>query len=443
MESHLKGPSSRLLSLYRLFSQPLMVSRWLEQYGDPIRVPSIGFDFVITATPECVKQILSADPDRYRPFTPPGAVLLGEGSVLQMRGAEHRKRRTLLMPPFHGKRMRHYATVMAQTAHDALRRASDAPEVLFRDVAQSVTLDVILRTVFGVQEPERIQTFRQAVSTLVESITPALMFMPFLHRELGGIGPFARYRRAAAQLDALLQDQIERTRRAGAGDDVLSMLLDARHDDGSTMEDEEIRKELTTLLFAGHETTAVALCWAVDTMGRHPAVLDSLHDELSGLGPEPEPEIFGKQSYLAAAIKESLRLHPISTGIMRVLTTSMELGGHTLPSGMGVGVDVPSLHRRDDLYPEPERFEPQRFIDHNYRPFEYMPFGGGHRRCIGAAFASLEMQIVLGTLLTRFDFELVNTQAPRVARRNVTLAPDDGVPVRIRARNASVSMHAA
>lgn len=430
----LGGPSSRWLSTYLFFSRPLTsVPRWLERYGDPMRVPLIGADLVVTANPELIKQLFATNPNNLLPLKPPGSkALLGDGSVLQLTGPEHRDRRKLLMPPFHGKRMRHYAEVMHQTADTALRRACDSDEVLFRDVAQSITLDVILRTVFCVQEPDLLQTFKHAVAAFADSLSIPLMFTPFLHRKLGGLGPYARYLRASERLDTLLQEQIERSRRAGSRDDVLSMLLEARYDDGTTMNDEEVRNELTTLLFAGHETTATALCWAVDAIGRHPAVRHTLCDELRGLPPDPEPEALATLPYLDAVVKETLRLFPVATSITRVIATPMELGGHTLALGTVVVADGPAVHRREDLYPESEQFMPERFIGRKYSAFEYLPFGGGHRHCIGAAYANFEMQIVLGTLLGNFDVDLLRPRAPRAAWRNMVQAPDDGVPVRIR-----------
>src|SRR5690606_32958748 len=233
----------------------------------------------------------------------------------------------LIMPSFHGARMRAYADAMQQTTRAVVGAAAGTGTVPLHTLTQRISLEVILRTVFGVQGPARVRAFSQAITTQVEATSPLFVFMPFLQRELGGVGPFARFRRTFEALDAMLREQVERSRADDGGQDVLHMLLQARDEDGGRLDDEEIRDELRTLLFAGHETTAIALCWAVDAVGRHPAVAERLRDELATLPPDADPEALAKLPYLEAVCNETLRLYPIVTEVLRGLHEPMELGG--------------------------------------------------------------------------------------------------------------------
>jgi len=376
---------------------------------------------VMTARPELIKQIFSQPASHYSPFAAKGiAALTGERSVFQLRDQEHRRHRRLMMPPFHGSRMRAYAHAMQRTAREVFTQAADSGPVKLHTLTQKISLDIILQTVFGVQEPERV-----------------------LQREFGGIGPFARFRRVWEHLDELLRAQVDHIRENPGGTDVLSMLLEARDPEGEGLDDQEIRDELRTLLFAGHETTAIALCWVVDLVGRHPAVAERLIDELMALGPDAEPEEIAKVPYLEAICNEALRLYPIVTEVLRTLHEPLELGEYQLEPPFGVSASILGVHRNEELYPEPETFRPERFIEHKFGPHEFIPFGGGHRRCIGAAFAGFEMRIVIGTLLREFGVKLMDPQAPKPVRRSVTLGPSGGVPVQITAAGAGTVSVAA
>lgn len=440
------GPSIRLWSTYQVLAHPMTsMPRWFQRYGDPIQVPTINGNVVMTARPELVKQIFGTASPGYAPFAAEGiASLTGPRSVFQLRDVEHRRHRRLIMPSFHGARMRAYADAMQGTTRAVLGAAVGRGAVPLHQLTQRISLEVILRTVFGVQEPARVEAFATAVTALVDGLSPVFVFVPFLQRELWGLGPYARYRRTFEHLDALLREQLAHARADEEGQDVLRMLLQARDEDGDRLDDEEIRDELRTLLFAGHETTAIALCWAVDAVGRHPAVAERLRDELAALPDDAEPEALAKLPYLEAVCNETLRLYPIVTEVLRTLHEPMELGGYALRPPTAVSASILGVHRDPVLYPEPEAFRPERFLEHKLGPHEFLPFGGGHRRCIGAAFASFELRLVLGTLLREFDVTLQDPVAPRPVRRNVTMAPAGGVPVTLAAaRPGSVTGAAA
>jgi cytochrome P450 len=248
-------------------------------------------------------------------------------------------------------------------------------------------------------------------------------------------------KRRQARLDALLQEQIERAREEGGGDDILSMLVAARWEDGTAMDDAHLRDELRTLLVAGHETTATAIAWAIDAVHRDPDVLTRLQAELDAADATPADD--AKLPYLDAVSRETMRRWPVLPEVMRVLEQPVWFEGTMVPTGHSLGVGIVNIHHRPDLYPEPMRFRPERFLERKFGPHEYMPFGGGHRRCLGAAFADFELRIVLAVAVREFAFALTQQRAPRPVRRNITMGPRGGIPVRVRRRLATSRRRAA
>lgn len=437
------GPRTpRVLNSYRVLAQTRQwMSRWFETHGDPFTLRAVNGTVVITARPDLIKQIFTADPATLDPFGERALEpLVGPGSIFMLRGDAHRRERKLLMPPFHGSRMRAYAEIMAEVARRHFAEAAAAAEpVKLIDVSQRISLEIIVRTVFGADEVDLIDRYADTIKGLVESAHPALLFMPFLQKELGGIGPYARFKRHWNVFDRMLQEQIDAARSREPGVDILSMMLGARYEDGEPMEDEHIRSELRTLLFAGHETTAISLAWAVEGVGRNPEVLTQLLAALDSLGESPTPEELAACGYTDAVAKETMRLYPIVTDVIRTLNAPMKLGDHELPAGTCVAAAIESAHLRPEAFPEPHAFRPERFIDQRHDAFTYLPFGGGHRRCIGAAFASFEIKIILGVLYRDFELELLEPTPARPVRRNITMAPGSGVPVRIKPRAAGTA----
>jgi cytochrome P450 len=256
------------------------------------------------------------------------------------------------------------------------------------------------------------------------------LFFRGLQRDFFGLGPFARYRKARARVDALLDDQIARTRAGLAGrTDVLTGLVEARYDDGSGMDDATIRDHLRTLLFAGYETTAIVLAWALYFVHRDAEIRGRLLDELAGLGPSPQPELLARLPYLGAVVDETLRMRPVTVDTQRLLRKPMRLGRWQVPAGAAVCPATTLLHFRADLWPEPERFSPERFLGKKPAPNTFLPFGGGSHRCLGATFARFEACVILGTLLREFEFELRDEQVAW-GRGRGTLEPIGGVRMR-------------
>jgi cytochrome P450 len=426
------GPAGKLRSTYRVLRSPFRdFPRWAKEYGDPFTIPTVNGTVVITGDPELIKTIFAADPELYGPWAVDAlGPTLGQRSVFMLEGAKHTRERKLLAPPLHGDRMRAYADTIAEVARRRFGAVAGASRVITLELAQQISLEVITRAIFGADDDTRSLALQAAVLELVESSSPLMFFMPFLQKELGGFGPWARFRRKFVALDTLLQQQIDRARRS-PGQDVCSLLTQARYDDGEAMPDAAIRDELRTMLFAGHETTAITIAWAIDLLHRHPPALERVHAELASLGPDPDPEAIAKLEYLDAVCKEAMRLYPVVTEVLRVLRAPLRLGALEIPAGIGVSASILLVHRRESLYPDPEAFKPERFLERRFSPFEFMPFGGGHRRCIGAAFAAFEMKIVLGVALSRHRIVLLDDEHPRPVRRNVTMAPSGGVPIRV------------
>jgi len=426
------GPAGKLRSTYRVLRDPFeSLPQWQRRFGDPFTIPTMNGTVVMTGDPKLVKEIFAGDPDTFAPFAAQAlGPTLGQASLLALHEPRHMQHRKLLMPPFHGERMRAYAEIMASVAERRLAEVAGAPRFLALELGQSISLEIIVRAVFGAQDDARAQQLASAVLGLIHDSSPLLFFMPFLQRDFGGFGPWARFRRRYEVLDRMLQEQIEHA-RAHEGVDICSLLVRARYEDGAPMSDSDIRDELRTLLFAGHETTAITMAWVLDHVHRQPTVLARLRDEIAGVR---DPADYPKQPYLDAVCKEAMRIYPIVTEVLRVCVKPFRLGELAIPPGVAVSAAVLLVHRREDLYPDPLTFRPERFLERRFAPHEYLPFGGGHRRCIGAAFASFEMAIVIGTALSRLDFELLDDRAPRPVRRNITMAPSGDVPLRAKTR---------
>jgi cytochrome P450 family 110 len=435
MSTTLPGPRGRFWNTCQFVARPIeLMTRCAATHGGVYCLPTLNGDVVVAGTSEAVRTVFTAPPETFVPFNVEAvADLMGTGSLVLLGGERHRRERKLLMPSFHGDRMRAYARGMAEVAARRFGEAASSPRSVAAEVTQKISLDVILRAVFGVREVERTGRFADAVVAMTEALHPALPFMRFLHHDFGGIGPYARLRRRMDALEGLFREQIARA-RAEPGEDILSLMVAARYDDGSAMSERDILDELKTLLFAGHETTALSLAWALDLLHRHPSVLFRVREELDGLGAEPEPGRYAALPSLEAVCKEVLRVRPVVTEVPRRLAAPLVVGGYELSPGIGVAPSMLLVHHDPELYPEPYAFRPERFLERKYTPFEYLPFGGGNRRCIGAAFAMFEMQVVLGVALSRYQFQLLDARPPRSVRRSFTMGPSGGVPLSVRAR---------
>lgn len=427
------GPALGLLQTIRYLRSPYgTYAATRDKYGDPFTLPGPMGPLVVTGTPEGIRAILSTPPERYAAL---GAELLapvlGEYSMILLAGEAHRTARKLLSPPFHSTRMRVYGRSMQECARQQIEPwLASQPFPVF-PAMQAISLAIMVRAVFGVTEPERVQAYERALIDVLEAVNPAFLFIAALRRNFGGLGPWARFVRRRQRIEQMLTEEFARRRREQRGrDDILSLLLDARYEDGSPMSDADIFGQLMTLLAAGHETTAISLSWALYLLHCHEDVLERLRAELRTLPDDAEPDAVASLPLLEAVCNETLRLRPITPIIGRALVAPLELMGYQLPAGVAVGASIFLVHRDAAVYPEPERFLPDRFLGRSYSPFEFLPFGGGVRRCIGAAFALYEMKLVLATLLRSYRFSLESKAEPGHAVRNTTVGPRRSILMR-------------
>jgi cytochrome P450 len=383
--------------------------------------PQKGRWIVVTADPATIKEVFTGDPNLLHagagnvPLQP----ILGSRSVLLLDGAEHLRQRRLMLPSFHGERMRLYADVMRAAAERAIEEWPRGRRFDVLPSMQAITLEVILRAVFGISEPERREVVGAPLRAMLDMVASRrrVLALALTAGRTGPLSPWGRFVAARRRADELLHAEIAARRDDPVErDDVLSLLLAARDEDGNALSDEELRDELMTLLVAGHETTATALAWTLERLARHPEALEGVVAEQRA----------GGEELLDATIKETLRLRPVVPAVARQLQAPMTFGGWDLPAGVNIAPSIYLLHRRPDLYPDPLAFRPQRFLERSYGTYEWIPFGGGVRRCLGASFALFEMRVVLSTLLGRVELQPRRGAGEAVARRAITFAPARG-----------------
>ena len=399
------------------------------RYGDVVTFRTL-FDpgFVMLFDPDAVKQVFRGPPDRLRAGEA-NAVLgpvVGPNSVLLLDGEEHLRQRRLMLPPFHGERMKAYEAVMRDAADRQIDEWPRGEPFRLLPSMQSLTLDVIMHAVFGVEEGTRQDELKRRVRAMVDPVGTRLgvLAMVLLGGRFGTSRAVEGFEDRRREVDALIYEEIARRRAAPdleEREDVFSMLVLARDEDGHGMTDPELRDELVTLLVAGHETTATALSWAFELLLRNPPVMARLRASLAD----------GDDAYLDAVAKETLRLRTVIAGVGRVVRGEpFEVGGYTIPPGTEINPSVAGIHRRADRYQDPRAFRPERFLGPDAPDsYTWLPFGGGTRRCLGASFAMLEMRVVIRRVLERAELRPVGRRAERGIRKGVTFVPKRGVRV--------------
>ncbi|MGF1567152.1 MAG: cytochrome P450 [Nodosilinea sp.] len=437
--------------------QPVQLLNWIfrpldymetnqRQLGDMFLARLRVTEWVYVSHPDALKYILTHDAQE---FSAPGETnlilkpLLGSNSVIMLSGTRHQERRKLVMPPFHGERLKVYGELIQQIARQVMAELPPGSVFKAREITQKISMRVILQAVFGLHEGdryERLEALLKARLDMASSpLASTLIFFPVLQRDVGDWSPGHKIQTIAAEIDRLLFEEI-RDRRAHpdpSRSDILSLLLMAEDEDGHSLSDQELRDELMTLLVAGHETTATAMAWSLYWVHRQPEIRAQLLEELA-TSPSDDPIALTKRPYLSAVCNETLRIYPVGMlTFARRVEQSVELMGYPLDPGQVLVGCIYLLHHRPDLYPNPKEFRPERFIERQYSAFEFMPFGAGARRCIGAALAMYEMKIVLGTLLTEFDLALTSDQPVPPQRRGITLGMKGGVEMVLKGNRAS------
>ncbi len=395
-----------------------------------------GFQLVLVSDPEAIKTVFTASPE----VAPSGAAgsplapVMGPHSVIVLTGPQHMRQRKLLLPPFHGERMREYEQVIVDATRRDMAAWPVGSPMRLHERTRAITLEVILRAVFGV-EAERMDRVRAAVGALLVPANPLLIMRmalrrPSLERPGGAFG------QALDRLDAVIYEELGRRRSRedlAERTDILSLLMQARDEDGQPMTDAELRDELVTLLLAGHETTATSVAWAIERLVRHPDKLERLVAEID------HPD--GGEEYMMAVINETLRVRPVVPIVVRTLQDELQVGPYALPAGTRVTPSIYLTGRNQRVYSDPEAFRPERFLGSAPETFSWIPFGGGIRRCIGAAFAQLEMKLILRTVLSELEPTLPQGRRWRAGewnrRRAITLVPAAGARVVWRTRGAS------
>jgi cytochrome P450 len=382
------------------------------EYGDvfTLRFASVG-PIIFVSEPSLIKQIFTAPPDQLRageanwPLIP----VLGERGTLLLDGQEHLKRRRIILPQFHGERLERYREMFAQVASDHIDRWPRGEPFALLPKVQAITLELIMKVVFGEdEEPARIKRLADEMMGLISASQSRLAQLPYMDKFSGRFTPMGIFMRVRKRVDDVLYEEIARRRARGGLEerhDVFSMLLQ------TDMTDEDLRDELMTILLAGHETTTTALSWAFERLLRHPGMYERLRTD---------------ERWAEAVVSETLRLRPPIPIVGRAVKSDFQLNGWTIPAGEFLAPCIWLTHRREEVYPEPYAFRPERFLDKGPETYSWLPFGGGTRRCAGAAFAQLEMTVVMKTIAEKVDLAPAEPAAEPVGRRAIVLAPKQG-----------------
>jgi cytochrome P450 len=441
------------------------VSQWIQWILDPVhylennhqqcpdlfRADGIGFgnNIVLTSHPQIMQHILTND---RKQFSAPGNLnlllepLIGDASVITIDGDRHQRRRQLVMPPFHGNRLSVYGDLICKITHQVFDRLSVGEKFSARTVTQAISLQVIFEVVFGLSEGKRSHQIKQLLTTMAEQfnspLASSLLFIKQFQQDWGPLSPWGRFLRLRRQLDELIYAELQerRTYSNEHRTDILSLMISARDEDDQPMSDKELRDELMTLLFAGHETTATAMAWALYWLHQYPDIKIRVLQELNSLEQNTDPLAIAKLLYLTAVCHETLRRTPVAMlTFPRVAQEPVEFLGYTFPSGTNFMGCVYLTLQREDLYPNPKEFRPERFLERKYTSFEFIPFGNGARRCVGEALALYEMKLVVATILSNYQLEYAGSRPETPRRRGVTLAPARGVQMRMLGKQPSLN----
>ena len=394
--------------------------------------------FVFTSDPAAVQEVFQGDPALLyagKANSPLGA-FMGERSVLFLDGDAHLHDRRMILPAFQGERMRAYAPMMRSIARTMIAKWPTDVSFPVYPPMRAITFDVIMRAAFGLDESAQAAGLKDLLARLFTLYTGrfASFFQLAAFRvDLGYWSPWGRIARLNREMEAALYSEFARRRASSEGrrEDILTMLLAARDEEGELLSDQVLRDQLVTILLAGHETTAASLAWAMHRLVQHPEVARAAHDEVARLPQDADPS---SMRYLDAVVNESMRLSPVVPNIGRAVQDDVTIASRRLPRGVVLAPCIYLLHRRAELWPDPERFDPARFLDSRVVPYTFIPFGGGIRRCLGAAFAVCQMKIVLAEVVRRFEILPTEGYEPHPTRASIAIGPSAGMPVVLRHR---------
>lgn len=418
-----------------------------QQYPDIFTARIVGFgDTVVFVNhPQGIQEIFNNDRKKFAALGKGNKILqpiIGDYSVVMQDGNQHKRRRQLLMPPFHGERMRAYGSLICDITKKVLSQLPLEQPFLAQNVMQDISLQVILQAVFGLYEGERCQQLKHLLPKLFLNVfqsplNATFLFFTSLQQDLGPWSPWGKFVRLRQQIDELLYAEIAERRQKPNQEsiDILSLLMSAQDEAGNPMTDRELRDELMTMMAAGYETTGTAMAWALYWIHHQPEVREQLLEKLDELGDSPDPMSIVQMPYLTAVCNETLRITPLlMVTLPRFVQEPVELLGYSLKPNTIVVGSIYLTHHREDLYPQSKQFKPERFLERQYTPYEFLPFSGGARRCIGEALAMYEMKLAVATILSSYQLSLVDRRPEKLQRRGIAVAPANGVKMVIKGR---------
>lgn len=414
-----------------------MIRFCARRYGEPFTVNFVGNrTYVIVSHPDVVRDVFSGfgNPDSVGVGNEELRPMFGDNSVFVLTGEKHRRHRQLISELFQRKALPCYGPRISEIADQlggTMTVGSSVPVIKF---VRMMGISLIVSVVFGLTDGPRFMAVRDAVERLINIVNGPLVFFTLLQRDLGRWSPGGRVWRVRAALMKIIDAEIaERRRQRLTSPNLLDTLVDASENGGGYLSDDEIRDEIITVLLAGHDPTTAATCWALYLVHKHPEVEERLRSEL--VSSSPDLSATAALPYLEAVSLETLRLYPIVPAVERVLREPAKVFDYEIPAGLRLTPCMYLTHRRPEIYPEPDSFRPERFVNRQYSPFEFLPFGGGTRRCVGAHFAPYQIKLVLASLLRRFRFEFVDNGPIRAVQKGATIMPS----ARLRLRVAGLS----
>jgi len=412
-----------------------------DKYGDIFTLRLLGFSpLVFIANPQGIKEIFNLDGQYFDAAhtnkNGGGRLIMGDNSLILMDGARHERERKLLMPPFHGEKVKSYARSICEITEKVASLWKIDQPLLARDIAQEITLKVIMQVLFGFSEGEKCERLRSLIAHWLHMTSSPLrlsfIFLKPLQIDLGPWSPWGNFIRTKQKIYDLFQAEIDdkRTHPEKLGNDILSLMLSATDSEGQSMSNEQLKDEIITLLSAGHETTANGLAWGFYWLVKNPSIKEKLLQEIDSLGKNPDPIEISRLPYLTAVCQEILRLYPVvQVALARFAKQDIEIMGRCFKAGTTLIPSIYSIHHREDLYPNSKQFKPERFLERQYTSYEFIPFGGGVRMCLGHALAMLEMKLVIATVISKYNLELADNKPIKPIRGGATIVPSNGVPL--------------
>ncbi|PPS43445.1 cytochrome P450 [Chroococcidiopsis sp. TS-821] len=434
MRVNLKIQTPALLQTLQLISEPTkFLESCAQQYGDPFTVRVLGLKsppVTFFSSPQAIKEIFALPGEKFdfKKATHVFKPLMGDKSIILQEGRSHQRQKQLIMPPFHGDRMKAYGEIISQITKNVTDKWSIGKVISLQHEMSDITLQIILQVVFGISPGTRYDKIKTLLGSLLDDVTKplysSLFFFPPLQKDLGAWSPWGKFLRRRQTIDELIYSEVAQRRQENdtTRSNILSMLIAARDENGQPLTDVELRDQLVSLLLLGYETTAAALSWAFYLIHSSPQVLGKLLQELAASSEHPEE--IAALPYLTAICQETLRIYPI--GLIctpRMVRDSVQIADDKFEAGTIVVPCIYLAHRRPETYAQPEQFLPERFLARKFSPYEYLPFGGGIRGCIGVAFSMYEMKLVLANILSRFHLDLADSRPAYPVRRGITIVP--------------------